>query len=519
MRSFVTKLLAGASVAALMALAPQAASADNHGGLKVSVLGSYQTNVFDEGAAEIVAHDPKTQRLFIANGNDKTIDIVDFSNPANMKLIKQVALAEFGKAANSVAVSGDMIIAAVEKDDKQANGVLVMMDADGNAKGTVEVGALPDMVAVSPDGKYAVVANEGEPNDDYTNDPEGTVSIVTLADKSVRTVRFTGLDADAFGPSAHFPSPEGTTVAQDLEPEYVAISGDSTTAFVSMQENNAMAVIDLASGEIKATFGLGLKDWTNLQFDVTDKDKASNLGPWPVKSMYQPDAIAAFEHDGETYIVTANEGDAREYEGEPGYVEETRVGKLKLDADKFPNAADLQNDLQLGRLKTTLAKGDTDGDGDHDEIYAFGGRSFSIYAADGTQVFDSGDAFTRILSKAHPTWFNSEGQESNFDVRSDDKGVEPEGVALGTIADKRYAFIGLERMGGIMVYDITDPKAPTYVTYILNADPKGDAEKNTAGDVAPEGLTFVAAENSPTGNALLVVANEVSGSTTAFELK
>lgn len=505
-------LLAGVSVLALIAMAPVAAKAE----LKVTKLGSYETKVFDEGAAEIVDYDAKNKRLYIVNGNDKLIDIIDFADPKAMKKIKSISLKEFGKAANSVAVHGERVAIAVEAKDKQANGMLVVTDLDGKIVMKAEVGALPDMVTFTPDGKFILLANEGEPSKDYKNDPEGTVSIVSVKDGKVTNVTFGDLKKEAFGTSAHWPSPKGTSVAQDLEPEYIVVSADSKTAFVSMQENNAMVVIDIASGKVTKVFGLGLKDWTKFKFDVTDKDKKTVLKSWPVKSMYQPDAIAAFTHQGQTYIITANEGDARDYDG---YSEETRVGKLKLDPAKFPNAKELQDNKALGRLKTTKAKGDTDGDGDHDEIYAYGGRSFSIFKADGTMVYDSGDEFTRILSKKYPTWFNSEGQENNFDKRSDDKGTEPEGVVVGMVGNKRYAFIGLERMGGVMVYDITDPAKPTFITYVFNADPKGDAKKMTAGDVAPEGLKFIPADKSPTGKAILVVANEVSGSTTAFELE
>ncbi len=512
MSATLKKLFLGASFAAMLAIAPVAAQAQ----LKVEKLGTYETKVFDEGAAEIVAYDAKNKRLFIVNGNDKVIDVIDFSNPREMKKIKSISLSEYGKTANSVAVHGDMVAVAVEANDKQANGMLVVLDLDGKLISKTEVGALPDMVTFTPDGNHILVANEGEPSDDFKNDPEGSVSIASIKDGTFKTVTFGEITREMLGDSAHFPSPEGTSVAQDLEPEYIAVSGDSKTAYVTFQENNAMAVIDIATGKITKAFGLGLKDWTKFKFDVTDKDGATNLQSWPVKSMYQPDAIASFEHNGEVFIVTANEGDARDYDG---YSEETRVAKLKLDPEKFPNAKELQDEKALGRLKTTTAKGDTDGDGDHDEIFAYGGRSFSIFKADGTMVYDSGDEFTQILSKRYPTWFNSEGQEGNFDNRSDDKGTEPEGVDIGTVNGKRYAFIGLERMGGIMVYDISNPAAPKFETYILNANPKGDAEKGTAGDVAPEGLKFIAADKSPTGNAILVVANEVSGSTTAFELK
>ncbi|MEM7774874.1 MAG: choice-of-anchor I family protein [Pseudomonadota bacterium] len=511
MPSVLNRLLMSVSCAAVIAVAPVAAQAE----LKVELLGRYETKVVDKGAAEIVDYDAKNKRLFIVNGHDRAIDVVDFSNPRAMKKIKSILLTSHGKTANSVAVHGNMVAVAVEANNKQANGKLVVFDLDGNLIWAVEVGALPDMVTFTPDGSYILVANEGQPSEDFKTDPEGSVSIASAKDGKVKTVSFGGLKTEDFGPSAHFPSPDGTSVAQDLEPEYIAVSADSKTAFVSLQENNAMAVIDIASGKVTKVFGLGLKNWSNFKFDVTDEDKATNLKSWPVKSMYQPDAIAAFTHDGETYIVTANEGDARDYDG---YSEETRVAKLKLDTAKFPNAEDLQEDTELGRLKTTKAKGDTDGDGDHDEIIAYGARSFSIFKSDGSMVFDSGDAFTRILSEKHPSWFNSQGQESNFDNRSDDKGTEPEGVAIGVVNGTRYAFIGLERMGGVMVYDISNPSAPKFTTYISSADPKGDVEKGTAGDVAPEGLKFIAADVSPTGKAILVVANEVSGSTAAFEL-
>jgi len=496
------------------AFAAMAASAQAE--LKVNLLGTYETKVFDEGAAEIVAHDAKNQRLFIVNGNDKTIDVIDFKDPKAMKKIKSIDLSAHGKTANSVAIQGDRIAVAVEAQDKQANGKLLLLDLEGNVVSATEVGALPDMVAFTPDGRFAIVANEGEPSDDFKNDPEGSVSIVEIASGKVTAVSFDGLKKEDFGPSAHWPSPEGTSLAQDLEPEYIAVSEDSKTAFVSMQENNAMAVIDIASGKITKVFGLGLKDWKNYKFDVTDKDKATVLKSWPVLSMYQPDAIAPFTHNGATYIVTANEGDARDYDG---YSEETRVGKLKLDPSKYPNAAELQDEKALGRLKTTTVKGDTDGDGDIDQIYAYGARSFSIFSADGKMVYDSGDEFTAMLSKKHPTWFNSEGEVSNFDKRSDDKGVEPEGVAIGEVNGTRYAFIGLERMGGIMVYDISNPQTPKFATYIVNSKPEGSGEEGTAGDLGPEGLAFIAPDKSPTGQAILVVANEVSGSTSAFELK
>ena len=210
------------------------------------------------------------------------------------------------------------------------------------------------------------------------------------------------------------------------------------------------------------------------------------------------------EVDGQTYYITANEGDARDYDG---FSEEVRVEDLELDPTAFPNAEELQEDANLGRLKTTNTLGDTDGDGDLDKIYSYGARSFSIWNSDGELVFDSENELATITANPVPELFNSQGDEESFDERSDDKGSEPEGVVTGVVDGKTYAFIGLERIGGIMVYDVSNPTDPKFVQYL-----------RSEGDIAPEGLDFVAAEESPNGNPLLVVAYEISGSTTIYEI-
>jgi hypothetical protein len=485
-------------------------------GFEAKVVGSYGVEAYRKAAAEIVVHDPVGQRLYVVNGADNAIDILDMKDPAALKKIKSIPLSQYGKNVNSVAVRGDVVVAAVEADPKQEPGKLVVFDRDGNNPKVVTVGALPDMVTITSDGAYALVANEGEPSKDYKNDPEGTVSIVKLADLSVRTVTFGHLKRSDFGAGAHFPSPAGTTLAQDVEPEYIALSRDNKTAFVALQEANSIAVIDIETAKVTKVFALGYKDWSKHAIDVSDRDGGINLKTWPAKSLYQPDTIATFEHEGQTYIVTANEGDSRDY---PGYSEEARVADLTLDEKVFPNAKELQDKKALGRLKVTKAHGDKDGDGKYEEIVGYGGRSFSIWKPDGTLVYDSGNEFSTILSKMHPTWFNSQGQVKNFDSRSDDKGVEPEGLAIGTVKGKRYAFIGLERMSGIIAYDISNPVAPKFSSFFHNGKPDGDPKAKSAGDIAPEGLAFVEASKSPTGHALLVTANEVSGTTTVFELK
>jgi len=228
-----------------------------------------------------------------------------------------------------------------------------------------------------------------------------------------------------------------------------------------------------------------------------------------VVGLFQPDSIAAYTVDGATYILTANEGDARDY---AGFSEEARVADVVLDPVAFPNAAELQLEENLGRLKITTTLGDTDGDGDYDELYAYGGRSFSIWDSQGSLVYDSRNDFELITAEQIPEFFNSDdGLAEEFDQRSDDKGPEPEALTVGEINGQTYAFIGLERTGGIMVYDVSDPAAPVYIDYI-------DYVNDAPGHVAPEGLQFVSAEASPTGIPLLVVANEVSNTVAVFEV-
>jgi len=476
---------------------------------------------FTGSGAEIPAFDPITQRTFVVSGTS-TLDILDISNPANPTKFSSIDTSALGTA-NSVAVKNGIVAVAIENANKQAPGTVAFYDVDGNFLSAVTVGALPDMLTFSPDGKKILVANEGEPssyNQPNSVDPEGSVGIIDISNgvlnlnqSNVTIADFTAFNSqkDAliasgvriFGPNA--------TVAQDVEPEYITVSSDSKTAWITLQENNAIAVLDLESGEITEIKPLGYKDH-NLSgngLDASDRDGPNNTGRiniqnWPVLGMYQPDAIASFTVNGQTYLITANEGDARDY---TGFSEEARVGSLNLDPTAFPNAAALKNNAALGRLNVTRTLGDTDGDGDYDQLYAFGARSFSIWTPQGNLVYDSGDQFEQIIATQVPSLFNSEGTSANFDTRSDNKGPEPEGVVTGVINEQTYAFIGLERTSGVMVYDVTNPTSPTFVQYIT-----------TPGDVAPEGLSFVAAADSPTGKPLLIVANEVSKTTTTYEI-
>ena len=492
--------------------------------IELAVAGTYASGVFDEGAAEISAYDPWTRRLFVTNANANTVDVLDIRNPRRPRLQFTIDLSAYGAGVNSVAVSHGIVAVAVEADPKQDPGRVVFFDVKGRYLNDVTVGALPDMVTFTPDGTRVLVANEGEPDDDYLVDPEGSVSIIDIsagiAAASVATADFqayNGLDLAPiriFGP--------GASVAQDLEPEYIAVSADSRTAWVSLQEANAIAIVDIDNARVTDLVPLGTKDHGVIQnaIDASNRDDGINLKAWPVVGMYQPDAIAAYEVDGETYIVTANEGDSRDYDG---YSEEARIGDVNddflVDPSAYPDLALLTDDARLGRLNMTTATGDTDRDGDIDVLHVYGGRSFSILNAAGEMVYDSGSELERILADVLPEEFNSTNDENgSFDNRSDDKGPEPEGVTVGEIGGRHYAFIGLERIGGIMVYDVSNPIAPRFVQYINNRDFAGDAAAGTAGDLGPEGLTFIPARHRG-GRPLLAVTNEISGTTTLYTIR
>ncbi len=500
--------------------------------LNLQLLTSYRNPT--AGSSEIVAYEKTSKRLFIANSVANRIDIVNFANPAAPVALTSINVASLGGSINSVATRDGVIAAAIENTNKVLPGKIVFFNADGQVLKEVTAGALPDMIGFSPDGRYAVTANEGEPNDDYSVDPEGSVTIVdlsggiaSLTQANVTTVGFTVFNGqrDAlrsagvriYGRKGGVTN--GSSVAEDLEPEYVAFSADSRTAYVTLQENNALAIVDLTAKAVSSIKPLGLKNHNTdaNPLDPTDQGGILALQKLPVFGLYQPDAIAQFTSGGQTYLVTANEGDAREY---AALTEGVRVGASTyvLDPTAFPNAADLKNNLLLGRLTVTNQTGDTDGDGDFDQIQVPGGRSFTVLDANGNVVWDSGDQFERITRAQTPLLFNANNSDANPAPknRSDDKGPEPEGITIAEINGRTYAFITLERIGGVMVYDVTTPSTPQFVTYTVNrtaptATPASD-------DRGPEGIIYISAADSPNGNPLLLLANEVSNSVSVYQV-
>lgn len=542
--------------------------------LNISLVGRAVLNAQSpEGAAEIVAYQASKKWIYAINssGDEAVVNIIPADTFDTAALVQDnegiVSATNLTSAitltlndntpgdANSIAIdeNNQMLAVAMAAKNVGEAGQIAFYDISGDSPAfikNVPAGFLPDMVTFNHDGTKIVVANEGEPNGDYSIDPEGSVSIINIVEGVVAdtatNIDFTTynsqqaeLESDGFV----FANPTGrtingnvinTTVAMDLEPEYVSISKDNKYAYVSIQENNGLAIINLEdnSVELKA---LGFKDWSNLQIDASDKDGGVNFKSYPgLYGMYQPDTISSFSWKGANFIVSANEGDAREYffdvtdeadcaakggldydedDGCLAYIDESRVEDLTLAA----NFDYLNNDDDdIGRLKVSTVKGNTNDDGQYESLYAYGARSFTIWDSNGLVVFDSGDDIGRITASVHGEAFNNNEDENEGDTRSDDKGAEPEALTIGTIDERTFAFIGLERMGGIMVYDITNPYDVQFEDYFYN---RGVIEgADITGDLAPEGMVFVPAEQSATGEPLLIIGNEISGSIAVWQI-
>ncbi|MBN2717023.1 MAG: choice-of-anchor I family protein [Deltaproteobacteria bacterium] len=502
---------------------------------------------FDEGSAETVDYDPVSRTIVITNRYTQSVHVVDITNPSEPTKVMEIDVSAYGREPTTLDIHNGMLAVSVPADVVTDNGVVLLTPVDSigvMAPVVIEVGALPDAVKFTPDGRHLIVLNEGEPNNQYTVDPEGSVSIINLKSLHVRTATFKRFNrmerllkaqgVRIFGPNA--------TVAQDLEPENLTISEDSNTAWVTLQENNALAVVDIRHARVNRVIPLGYKaHWlAGNELDASDKDREINIQNWPVLGMYQPDGIASFRAWHRTWLVTANEGDARDYvytvetgevdeDGQPieedvvTFSEEARVKDLLLPDIYNEYWPDIQENENLGRLSITTSppfgKVLTDEGVDmYTQIYAFGGRSFSIRDTRGQMVFDSGADFERITADLLPDFFNANNDENKAEKRSDDKGPEPEGVTVGQIDDAIYAFISLERIGGVMVYDVSTPWHPVFVTYANNRYFDGDPEDGEAGDLAPEGMAFISADDSPNGMPLLITANEVSGNVTIFQI-
>jgi predicted extracellular nuclease/2',3'-cyclic-nucleotide 2'-phosphodiesterase (5'-nucleotidase family) len=462
-----------------------------------------------EAASEVVAFD--SFRYFVTNSASERVDVFR----ADVGLVGTLDVGTLPGFAGVTSVAAKNGLVAVAIDGGEIAGVpqrghVALFDADSlSLINYVTVGFLPDSVIFSGDGSEIYVANEGEPT--AGGDAPGSVSIVTFPEGFDRLADVTDVDFSSFDGQEDVLRAQGVRIfpgvaaSRDLEPEYIAVDPTDGSILVTLQEANTVARIDRADLSVEllpqgavnhAELGNGI--------DGSDRDGAIRIANWPVQGLRMADALAAFEIDGQTYYATANEGDSRDFD-------EARVKDLALDPSAFPLADALQEDANLGRLQVSNIDGDVDGDGDYDQLFSYGSRSFTIYDAAGNVVFDSGDDFEQIIATLAPERFNTDepGDADEVENRSDAKGPEPEAIAVGEVDGRMIAVIGLERDGGLMLYDVTDPANAAFLTYV---------DSRAAGDVAPEVIAFIPGAISPTGFAQIAVAYEDSGSTAVYDL-
>ena len=514
-----------------------------------------QYNV-DGGVMEIVAHNQATEWAYAINGQSGKLAAIPLAGLTAGAHVEELTGTEIDvkalvEAEDGTFQYGDMTSVAISPDSTtlaaalQAQGsndagrvALFTCEEDGSLtlEALVETGAQPDMVTFAGDG-VVLTADEGEPREGYGEniaDPKGSVTVVDVESQESTVVDFTAFDSqrDQLA-EAGIVLKKGSTPSVDLEPEYIAVSGGK--AYVTLQENNAIAVLDIDSQTFDGVYSAGFEDHSTTAIDLDKKDDAYD--PQTYESLLgirMPDGIAAFTVEGATYLVTANEGDAREWGDED-------LGTFYLSEDErdfgeegvtSPTGAITAENSGLEGKVVFFKTEDFDGL-DSEKDYVFGGRSFTVFQVtqDGLEeVFTSGDDFEALTAQYVPEYFNASNDNAVLDDRSGKKGPEAESVTVGTVDGKTYAFVALERTGGVMVYDVTDPEAITFVNYVNTRDfgttvegseeyEDGELDKwVTGGDVAPEGLLFLDAASSPNGEPLLLAACEVSGTVAVYQL-
>ena len=464
--------------------------------------------------SEISAYDPASKRMFVTSTFG--LQVIDASNPASPQFLNFIEFntPEIGLNSNDVTsvdvFNGKIAVAVPDATPENPGHVVFLNAADGSFISKVQVGVLPDNLTFTPDGTKVLTADEGQMLTNGTDPTPGSVTIIDVTDFNApvaNIVGFASFDASKAALKATgvriFEASPGVLKdpSIDFEPEYVAVSPDGTKAMVTLQEANAVALLDIASATFTSIVPLGEKEYSSLLADFSDQDGGVNLATGaPVFGMYMPDAIASFSANGQTYYVTANEGDDRD-----DFIDETiKVADVAYDLDDtvFPTEAALKVNTSLGRLGVSNApglRGDTDNDGDIDRILSYGGRSISILDSTGTMVYDSGDLLDQKISAIGSPFFD--------DGRSDAKSIEPEGVTIGEIDGRTYAFVALERARSIVAFDVTDPAAVTYAGFAGNAT-----------DANPEAITFISKADSPIAQPMIAVTNETSNTLTFYSV-
>ena len=548
MRKFPVAVVTAFTALALIT-AGQLPALANGATVKITEVSSI-TSGDGEGSAEIGTFHAASKRIFATNGVKNTIDIFDISDVANPKKVGSVSLSPYGNDVTSVAAGRDVVVAVVNVADKfsatgvptTTNGKIVVFDTNGKVLSSPDVlGVLPDSVSFAPDGTTALVAIEGQPvcakddpataakeDTDYSkaSDPVGGVTVVDLSNPAAPVLRFAGFDqfsVTAMKAKGIAVSSVVNNVSKDFEPEFVS-AVDNNYAFVTIQEANAIGKLNIRTATFESVTRAFESKLESVARDTSDRD--AGAGPRNYKRVVgasQPDAIAAFKSGAGQYYVTANEGDAREY---TCLNDDLRASALKVDPRRFPDWKAWSANAALGRAKVNPTQGDLDGDGDIDIIHLRGTNSMTIYR-NGYPVWDSGELLDQIQTQAFGVAningshsLSSDKSTMNYvgQDRSDDKGAEPEGVAVGMVGDRRIAVLGLERMTALAIFDITDPKKPIFQEWLQMLPTKATPAKDVK-HWSPEGIVFVPADKSPSGKALIITSYELSGSLSIHQIE
>jgi hypothetical protein len=548
MKKFPLAVLAVLTASTLV-FAGQFPALANEAAVKVTEISSI-TSGDGEGSAEIATFHAGSKRVFATNGVKNTIDIFDISDVSNPKKVGSVALSPYGNDVTSVAAGKDVVVAVVNVADKfsatgvptTTNGKIVVFDTNGKVLSSPDVlGVLPDSVSFAPNGTTALVAIEAQPvcakddpataakeDTDYSkaSDPVGGVTVVDLSNPSAPVLRFAGFDqftvADMRAKGIAV-SAVVNNVSKDFEPEFVT-AVDNNFAYVTIQEANAIGKLNIQSASFESITRAFESRVARVARDTSDRDAGAGPRTYTnVVGASQPDAIAGFTVGAGQYFVTANEGDAREY---TCLNDDLRASALKVDTKRFPDWKTLSGNAALGRAKVNPTIGDKDGDGDIDTIHLRGSNSMTMYR-NGIAIWDSADLLDQIQTQAFGVAningshsLSSDKSTMNYvgQDRSDDKGGEPEGVAVGMVGDRRIAILGLERMTALAIFDITAPGNPVFQEWLQMLPTKATPAKDVK-HWSPEGIVFVPANKSPSGKALIITSYELSGSLSIHQIE
>jgi hypothetical protein len=486
----------------------------------------FQTKSFNTQAIYAHAYEPLSKRVFVLNRGANQMNILDLSDLNKVRFVRQISLTQVGARPNDVAVIGNIVAVISENNLKQANGRVAFFDTTGTFLNQLTVGPEPTALKFANGGTHLIITNQGSPSQDYFTDPPGSISVVAifgtnplqLNSTNVFSINFERLDTVAYDNRLRIFNNANQLPSIDIEPLQIGPVENTNLAAITLGTNNGLALIDYFNGTLDTVYGLGLKD-NGLPNQGFDGSVVGNITIQPyskIYSLYNPVGMASLLHNGASYFLTANQGLPRRY---MAYDEVDSLKNIPLNPGAFPNRNTLVRDSVLGWLEVSKELGKAQNGFIHDSAVAFGGRSFSVWNDSAQLIWDSGDDFEQTIAALNAANFNASAvSNTSRKSQSVKQGPQPNSIAIGTVNGNRYAFITLKQMGGFFIYNLNDPTNPVFEQYISDRNFLVPANDTAAGDLGPEKITFVPAGDSPTGIALLLLSNSVSGSFSVYQV-